>query len=204
MKSLRFHKTRLCRYSQENFDGVKISLRVIADYREKASGVIDLLACEGVEIEIAKVSYGDYVINDAITIERKTARDFLISVIDGRLFSQLSRLKRYCVHPVVLIEGNPFRTDLDFHESAIRGALVSTQAIWYVPVIYSRCKEETKDIMLLIGRQEEACRDVIPLRGAIDPRGSNPGSCSSYRDCRRLARGRPKGCSTISDLFLPS
>jgi DNA excision repair protein ERCC-4 len=145
-------------------------LRVIADYREKTSGVIDLLACEDVEIEIAKVSYGDYVINDAITIERKTARDFLISVIDGRLFSQLSRLKRYCVHPVVLIEGNPFKTDLDFHESAIRGALVSTQAIWYVPVIHSRCKEETKDIMLLIGRQEEACRDVIPLRGGYRPK----------------------------------
>jgi DNA excision repair protein ERCC-4 len=145
-------------------------MRVIVDYREKASGVIELLACEDVEIEITKVSYGDYIINDAITIERKTARDFLISLIDGRLFSQLSNLKRYCVHPVLLIEGNPFKTGLDFDEMAVRGALISIQAIWYVPVLYSRSKKDSRDIMLMIGRQEEACLDVIPLRGGYRPK----------------------------------
>jgi DNA excision repair protein ERCC-4 len=145
-------------------------MKVVVDYREKASGLIDLLRCEDVEIEIMKVSYGDYVINDAITLERKTARDFLISLIDGRLFRQLSNLKRYCVHPVLLIEGNPFKTGLDFDEMAIRGALVSAQAIWYVPVIYSRSKEESRDIIVMIGRQEEAWIDVIPLRGGYRPR----------------------------------
>ena len=145
-------------------------MKVIVDYREKASGLIDLLKCEDIEIKIAKVSYGDYVINDAITIERKTARDFLISIIDGRLFGQLSNLRKHCVHPVLLIEGNPFKTDLDFDEMAIRGALISTQAIWYVPIIYSRSKEETRDIILIIGRQEEACMDVVPLRGGYRPK----------------------------------
>jgi DNA excision repair protein ERCC-4 len=145
-------------------------MKVVVDYREKASALIDLLRCEDVEIEIMKVSYGDYVINDAITLERKTARDFLISLIDGRLFRQLSNLKRYCVHPVLLIEGNSFKTGLDFDEMAIRGALVSAQAIWYVPVIYSRSKEESRDIIVMIGRQEEAWIDVIPLRGGYRPR----------------------------------
>ena len=53
---------------------------------------------------------------------------------------------------------------------AIRGALISTQAIWYVPVVYSGGKEETKDIILMIGRQEEACMDVVPLRGGYRPK----------------------------------
>jgi DNA excision repair protein ERCC-4 len=145
-------------------------LKVIVDYREKASGIIDLLRCEEVQIEIRKVSYGDYVINDAITIERKAARDFLISIIDGRLFNQMSNLKKHCIHPVLLIEGNPFKIGLDFDEMAIRGALISIQAIWYVPIIYSRSKEETKDIILMIGRQEEACMDVVPLRGGYRPK----------------------------------
>jgi DNA excision repair protein ERCC-4 len=145
-------------------------LKVTVDYREKASGLIDLLGCENVEIEIRKVPYGDYVINNAITMERKTARDFLISLIDGRLFGQLSNLRKHCVHPVLLIEGNPFKTGLDFDEIAIRGALISTQAIWYVPIIYSRSKEETRDIILMIGRQEEACMDVVPLRGGYRPK----------------------------------
>ena len=145
-------------------------MKIIVDYREKASGIIDLLRCEDVQIEIRKVSYGDYVINDSITIERKTARDFLISIIDGRLFNQLSNLKRYCLNPILLIEGNPFKTGLAFDETAIRGALISTQTIWYVPIIYSRSKEETKDIILMIGGQQEACMDVVPLRGGYRPK----------------------------------
>jgi DNA excision repair protein ERCC-4 len=145
-------------------------LRVTIDYREKPSGLVELLRCEEVDIEIAKVAYGDYLINDAITIERKTGRDFLISLIDGRLFSQMSNLKRYCMHPVLLIEGSPFKTDLAFDERAIRGALISIQAIWYVPVLYSRSKEDSRDIMLMIGKQEEACSNVIPLRGGYRPR----------------------------------
>jgi DNA excision repair protein ERCC-4 len=145
-------------------------MRITVDYREKASGLIDLLRCTDAQIEIRKVSYGDYIINDTITIERKTARDFLISLIDGRLFSQLSNLKRHSFNPVLLIEENPFKTGLDFDEMAIRGALISTQAIWYVPVVYSRSKEQTKDIILMIGRQEEACMDVVPLRGGCRPK----------------------------------
>jgi Fanconi anemia group M protein len=145
-------------------------MKITVDYREKASGLIELLQKEEICVEIRKVSYGDYLINGAITMERKTARDFLISLIDGRLFDQMSNLKKQCVHPVLLIEGNPFKTGLDFDEMAIRGALISIQVIWYVPIIHSRSKEETKDIILMIGRQEEACMDVVPLRGGYRPR----------------------------------
>jgi len=145
-------------------------MKVTVDYREKASGIIDLLRCDGVQVEVRKVPYGDYVINNAITVERKTARDFLISLIDGRLFTQVSKLKRHCIHPVVLIEGNPFKTGLDFDEAAVKGAIISIQAIWYVPIMCSRSKDETKDILLMIGRQEETHMDVIPLRGGYRPK----------------------------------
>ena len=121
-------------------------------------------------LEIGQVRYGDYIINDAITIERKTARDFLISIIDGRLFNQLSNLKKHCSRPLLLIEGNPYETDLAFDPLAIKGALLSTQAIWYVPVIFSSSKEETRDIFLMLGRQEESNLDVVPLRGGYRPK----------------------------------
>ncbi|MBE9542842.1 MAG: RNA helicase, partial [Proteobacteria bacterium] len=93
-----------------------------------------------------------------------------ISIIDGRLFSQLSNLKKYCINPILLIEGNPYKTDLNFDNMAIKGALVSAQAIWYVPVIYSRSKEDTRDIFMMIGRQDETYTDVIPLRGGYRPK----------------------------------
>ena len=53
---------------------------------------------------------------------------------------------------------------------AIKGALISAQTIWYVPVIFSRSKEDSKDILLMISRQIETCIDVVPLRGGYRPK----------------------------------
>jgi Fanconi anemia group M protein len=68
-------------------------MHVIIDYREKLSGLQELLAPH-FTIAVKKISYGDYLINDRITVERKTARDFLISIIDLRLFKQAVSLKK--------------------------------------------------------------------------------------------------------------
>ena len=145
-------------------------MKIVVDYREKASGLIDLLKNEDIHIQTRKISHGDYIINDSITIERKTSRDFLLSIIDGRLFNQLSNLKKHCSNPIMLIEGNPYRTDLDFDPNAIKGALLSSQVIWYIPVIHSRSKEDTRDILLMIGKQDETYTDVVPLRGGYRPK----------------------------------
>jgi Fanconi anemia group M protein len=145
-------------------------LRITVDYREKASGLIDLLQKEDISLNVKKIPYGDYIIGNSITIERKTARDLLISIIDGRLFNQLSNLKKYCSNPILLIEGNPYKTDLNFDRMAIKGALISAQVIWYTPIIYSRSKEDTRDIFIMIGRQDETYMDVVPLRGGYRPK----------------------------------
>jgi ERCC4-type nuclease len=145
-------------------------VKISVDYREKPSGLVELLNKEDICVEFKKISHGDYVINDSVTVERKTARDFLISIIDGRLFNQLSNLKKYCSNPIMLIEGNPYQTDLDFDPGAIKGALLSTQVIWYIPTVYSRSKEDTKDILLMIGKQDESYTDVVQLRGGYRPK----------------------------------
>ncbi|MEE9119023.1 MAG: helix-hairpin-helix domain-containing protein [Calditrichia bacterium] len=53
---------------------------------------------------------------------------------------------------------------------AIKGALISAQTIWYVPVIFSRSKEDSRNILLMISRQIETCIDVVPLRGGYRPK----------------------------------
>jgi len=145
-------------------------LRIIVDYREKPSGLIDLLKQANVEVNVKTIEYGDYIINDSITIERKTSRDFIVSIIDGRLFQQLSNLKNHCSFPILLIEGNPYKESLDMDAAAIRGALISAQVIWYIPTIYSRSKEDSVKIFQMIGKQDETNKDVIPLRGAYRPK----------------------------------
>ena len=53
---------------------------------------------------------------------------------------------------------------------AIRGALISALTIWYIPVIFSRSKEDTRDVLIMISRQIETCIDVVPLRGGYRPK----------------------------------
>jgi Fanconi anemia group M protein len=145
-------------------------LRIIVDYREKASGLIELLRKADIDVEVKTVKFGDYIINDSVTIERKTAHDLIVSIIDGRLFQQISRMKRFCKVPVLLVEGNPYKENLDMDRTAIQGAILSTQVAWYTPVIYSRSKEETVKILKIIGEQNESGSDVIPLRSSYRPR----------------------------------
>lgn len=139
-------------------------LKITVDYRETTSGLTDLLKNSGALVEIATLSYGDYIINDTITVERKTAKDFLISIIDGRLFNQLSNLKKFCNHP------NPYETEHNFDRMAIKGTLISVQTIWYVPIIFSRATEDSRDILLMISRQLGTSIDVVPLRKGYRPK----------------------------------
>jgi len=145
-------------------------MRITVDHRERASGLLELIRGPDVFIEVKPLPFGDYIINDSITIERKTARDFLISIIDGRLFTQLSNLKKHCPCPVVMIEGNPCETDVDMDPAAIKGALISVETIWYVPIVFTRSKEDSVETLLMMGRQDETNMDVVPLRGGYRPK----------------------------------
>lgn len=145
-------------------------MKIQADHRERDLDLLSLLREIDPEMEIAALPYGDYLINGEITVERKTAADFLISIIDGRLFKQLSRLKKHCRRPLLLIEGDPYATNLSFDPRAIRGALLSTQVIWYIPILFSKSREDTRDIFLTIGRQEESSTALLTLRGSYRPK----------------------------------
>jgi DNA excision repair protein ERCC-4 len=145
-------------------------MRISVDYRERASGLLELIREHDVFVEVKPLPFGDYIINDSITIERKTARDFLISIIDGRLFTQLSNLKKHCPCPVFLIEGNPCKTDVDIDPAAIKGALISVETIWYVPIVFTRSKEDSVETLLMMGKQDETYMDVVPLRGGYRPK----------------------------------
>jgi len=82
------------------------NLRIIVDERERKSGIPDLLKSVGLNIEMKTLPVGDYIVAPETVVERKSVRDLLSSVFDGRLFDQCSRLKENFEHPILLIEGN--------------------------------------------------------------------------------------------------
>lgn len=145
-------------------------MHIAVDFRETASGIVKKLSLQGVTVELKHLEHGDYLINDTVTIERKTGKAFLVSIIDGRLFHQIAVLKRKCCKPLVLIEGNPFKTDLCMNDSAIRGAILSIQSVWYIPVVYSRSKEETKQILITLAKQTGVQHEELVLRHGYRPK----------------------------------
>ena len=81
-------------------------LRIVIDEREKKSGIPDLLKAVGVNTEIKTLPIGDYIVAPETVVERKSIRDLMSAIFDGRLFDQCERLKEHFQHPVILIEGN--------------------------------------------------------------------------------------------------
>ena len=140
-------------------------MKIMADYREKPSGIIEMLIEAGLDVAVGKVSCGDYIINNRITLERKTASDFVVSIISGRLFKQAVRLKTNAKTPLLLVEGNPFKTEINISHTAVRGAILTIQSLFYLPIVYGRSKKETVDVISHMARLVEKNTDVVPLRG---------------------------------------
>ena len=130
-------------------------MNIRIDHRERNSGIIELLKEKNIRVYVKHLSLGDYLINNNVTVERKTAKDFLVSIITKRLFRQLNRLRAHADNPVILIEGDLFRTGLKFTHRTIRGTLLSIKTVWSIPVIFSKSKQDTAEILAIIGRQDD-------------------------------------------------
>ena len=128
-------------------------IRILADYREKPSGVPDLLKQDEVDVTIDNLSAGDYLINEQIIVERKTSRDFIQSLLSNRLFGQCSKLNRKFGYQLFIIEGDPYKTDHKVSWQAIRGAMLSISVAWQIPVFFSKDPSETADILIIAGKQ---------------------------------------------------
>ncbi|MFT4092905.1 MAG: ERCC4 domain-containing protein, partial [Niabella sp.] len=118
-----------------------MSVLLQADHREIRSGIPSLLGENTrLSVTLTALPVGDYIINNYIGIERKTAADFVQSIISNRLFEQISRLRRAIPRPLLIIEGNPYGTSHQISESAIRNAMLSVMIAWQVPVLFAKDK----------------------------------------------------------------
>ena len=129
------------------------SIQITCDFRERNSGIPKLFTENKIEISFAAISAGDYIINDQIIIERKTADDFIQSLIDNRLFEQCSKLKKDSRRILILIEGNPYKTRHKIDTLAIKGAILSILTAWQIPVIYSQSANTSVELMIMLGIQ---------------------------------------------------
>jgi len=77
---------------------------IYVDYRERKSGVPELLERQGLPIKILELEVGDYIIGD-VAVERKTIHDYLASKASGHLDRQLHDLSYNFELSYLIIEG---------------------------------------------------------------------------------------------------
>jgi Fanconi anemia group M protein len=78
-------------------------VHIIVDHREPQY-IIELLREMEVEVEIEQLGLGDYILSDEVVIERKTGRDFVQSLYDNRLFTQIHQLMENYEQVILLLE----------------------------------------------------------------------------------------------------
>jgi ERCC4-type nuclease len=133
-------------------------INIIADDREHKSEVIKLLAgIENVAVRIRRLPIGDYQVDFRAIVERKTIKDFALSIIDGRLFKQMIRLANSTFMGVLILEGTVSKTaELGITREAMQGALITVSLILGIPVLRSKDSAETAKLIVYIGRQIES------------------------------------------------
>ncbi len=132
--------------------------KILVDNREHADILIDTLMFQyGFEVVPVTLKYGDYFIEPDITVERKTTGDFIVSIIDGRLFKQAYQLAEHTQRPIILVEGKSYHdVDMDFSIEAIKGALITLAQTFHIPVL--RTKDEKDTAWYLNQMFEQRCR----------------------------------------------
>jgi len=135
-----------------------LPINIIADDRENKSEVIEsLMGIENVKVSIYRLSIGDYQVDNRLIVERKTLKDFVVSIIDGRLFKQMLCLANSKSEGVLILEGTVSdMVEIGMTREAMQGALITVSLILGIPVLRSKDPSETAKLMVYIGRQIES------------------------------------------------
>ncbi len=128
---------------------------LIYDDREKSEAV-ELLR-QKFNLEKKRLEVADFIISDNIGIERKTASDFEQSIIDGRLFRQVERLKQEFEKPLIVIIGNGFER---ISQKALAGAFISLIVDHGVPIVFLNDERDFAEfISRIIEREGKPARE---------------------------------------------
>lgn len=98
-------------------------MTIVADVREASTGVGAALVALDVHVVWRRLRVADYVLAGDVGVERKTVSDLHASTIGGRLWRQVTAMRRTFARSYLLVEGvnldgGPLSVD------AVRGALL--------------------------------------------------------------------------------
>ena len=134
---------------------------ICADDRELNSSVVARLKSLGADVRIDRLVTGDFRIGERILVERKTVRDFVDSLVDGRLLEQASRLVGAAPRSLLLIEGEGLFESNRVHPHALMGALTTLALDFGIPIVTTKDGAETARFLTVASRREESMLDGL-------------------------------------------
>ncbi|MFH1821078.1 MAG: ERCC4 domain-containing protein [Methanobacteriota archaeon] len=151
---------------QKKIDSADKKLKIIADHREEASGVIHELKELGTEVETCQLKVGDFILSNRVGVERKSVNDFLQSIVDKRLMSQAKLLCETFERPVLIIEGKSLYSRRAIHPNAIRGTLAALAVDIGIPILPTVDEKDTALVLFAIARREQVLETrEVAIRG---------------------------------------
>ena len=141
-------------------------IKIIIDHRESRSNVIRFLAQKDIDLETQQLDVGDYVLSSRIGVERKQVDDFLNSLIQGKLFMQMRKLRHAYSRPILIIEGEGLLTKRNISHNAIFGSFVSIIVDFGIPILTTKNGQETSDFLYVMAKREQKDQEkTIAIRG---------------------------------------
>jgi DNA excision repair protein ERCC-4 len=156
-----------------------VPVRIVVDERERSSNIPELLKNAGAVIDFTQLKVGDYVVSSVTAVERKTVRDLISSIYDGRLFVQCSDLVRYYQKPLLVVQGNIAelaQTPEDMEDpndinklhtermSLAYDALITVATEFRIPTIHTPSAEQTAQLLVtLVNRSLQEAKATGPL-----------------------------------------
>jgi DNA excision repair protein ERCC-4 len=157
----------------ERMNPVRAPVRVVADDRENAGGVVaELRVRPEVRLEVRRLATGDFAVEDRCLVERKTLADFARSVVDARLFRQAAALARDARRAVLILEGTAVGIGDDgVSREALQGALITVSVFYGLAVLRARDPAETARLLVYLGRQAQRSAGGGLPRPGYRPKG---------------------------------
>lgn len=135
----------------------ELKVRVIVDKRERDFPT--LFAELGAEVEEKMLELGDFLCSDRTVVERKTRMDFEASVLDLRLFTQLSDLTKSFENVIVVVEGE--RTDEGpLTRAALMGAYAAVMTDFGASIFFTRNEKATAELVYCIAKHEQLAKKI--------------------------------------------
>ncbi|MBN1169971.1 hypothetical protein JXA56_03020 [Candidatus Micrarchaeota archaeon] len=135
-------------------------ITVVIDHREDTF-FDEIFQNHGAHVDRRVLHVGDFLCSARLAIERKSRADFEQSVIDGRLFSQLSNLISNYERTVIIVEG--IRDEERLSRSSLLGTYATVIADYGCSIIFTRDKQATAELVFHFAKHEQTAKKQ-PLR----------------------------------------